>query len=185
MTSELAAVLFGLASAVSWGSGDFSGGLAAKRTNVYTVVVGSQIVGLLCLLALAILLGEKMPTASDMALGVVAGISGGIALVAFYAGLARGPMGIVAPVAALITAAVPVMVGFALEGLPAVRQIAGFGLALVAVWLMSRSGSAEAVQLSDLRLPLIAGLGFGIFLTILGQLSGEGILWPLAAARLG
>lgn len=184
MTSELAAVFFGLASAASWGSGDFSGGLAARRTVVYTVVVGSQIVGLLCLLALAFLLDEQMPSPSDMALGAVAGISGGVALAAFYTGLARGPMGVVAPVAALMTAAVPVIVGFTVEGLPAGRQIAGLGLALVAVWFMSRSGSAEAVQLGDLRLPLIAGLGFGIFLTILGRLSDEAILWPLAASRV-
>ena len=103
MSSELAAVLFGLASAVSWGSGDFFGGLAAKRTRAYVVVVGSQIVGLLPLLTLVFLLEDKMPSRFDMALGAVAGIASGIGLVAFYAGLARGPMGIVATVAALFT----------------------------------------------------------------------------------
>lgn len=39
MPVELFAVLLGVASAISWGAGDFSGGLAAKKTAVFSVVV--------------------------------------------------------------------------------------------------------------------------------------------------
>ena len=60
---ELLAVAYGLASAAVWGAGDFSGGFAAKRGNVYTVVLLSQVVGLVCLLTLALLLeGDRKST---------------------------------------------------------------------------------------------------------------------------
>jgi drug/metabolite transporter (DMT)-like permease len=184
MSVELFAVFLGVTSAISWGAGDFSGGLAAKKTAVFSVVVISQMVGGALLLALALLLGEPVPPGSDFIWGAAAGLAGGLGLAALYRGLAVRPMGIVAPVAAVVTAVVPVSYAALQAGLPRVVQLAGFGLALLAVWLVTVPDGETAVTWRDLDLPLLAGLGFGIFLLLIGRVSTNAILWPLASARL-
>ncbi len=177
------AILFGLASALSWGAGDFSGGLAAKRSDVYGVVILSQLLGISLLVGLALLLAESLPSPRDMLLGGLAGTFGSIGLVALYRGLARGPMGVVAPVAALVSAAVPVLWAACAQGLPSQPQQLGFGLALAAVWFVSRPQAETPFRLQQLGLPLVAGLGFGLFLIAIGQVSASAVLWPLVAAR--
>jgi drug/metabolite transporter (DMT)-like permease len=182
---ELTAVIFGLAAAASWGAGDFSGGMATKRSHVYLVVWLSHIVGLAGLLLLILLFGEPFPAWWDLFIGTLAGIAGAVGVLALYTGLAQGRMGVVAPLTAVITAVVPVVFGLFLEGLPQLHQLAGFAVALFAVWLISSdNGDAPAgLHWVDLRLPIIGGLGFGLFFIFIDQVSDNAILWPLVGAR--
>ena len=71
--SGISVILLGLASALSWGAGDFSGGLASKRTSVYSVVVLSQFVSLVLLVLSAVLIPEGDNSLRDIALGGIAG----------------------------------------------------------------------------------------------------------------
>ncbi len=125
MTTELAGLLYALASGLTWGTGNFSGGLASRYTPVFIVVSLSQALGILCLLGVIMLFAEPFPEWPDLFFGACAGTAGVIGLTAFYQGLASSPMGIVAPVAAAISALIPVLVSFAAEGLPAVPQLTG------------------------------------------------------------
>ncbi|NDJ33523.1 MAG: EamA family transporter, partial [Chloroflexi bacterium] len=68
------------------------------------------------------------------------------------------------------------------EGLPAPLRLAGFGLALLSVWLVSRTNST--IYLRELALPVAAGIGFGAFLTLLAFASERAVFWPLVAARV-
>lgn len=179
----LSVIIFGLTSAISWGAGDFSGGLASKRTSAYTVVVGSQFVSLALLVLVAILVPERSLTGQDIFLSGIAGIFGAAGLVALYAGLARGPMGLVAPVTAVVGAIVPVVVSLFKEGLPEIWVIFGFAFALAAVWMISQGNSGSKFTFADLRLPIFSGLGFGIFYVLIGQVSENAILWSLVSAR--
>lgn len=184
MSSELAAILLGLVSAASWGAADFSGGVATRRTNVYTVIIFSQLVGIVILIGLAVLLSAHLPASGDIILGSIAGISGAIGLIFLYRGLAGGSMAIVAPIAALVTAIIPVFFGIINEGLPSVSQLLGFILALTGVWLISQTGSKSKISVQEITHPVIAGFFFGLFFILIDQLSGNAILWPLAAARI-
>ncbi len=182
--AELGVIGYGLASAISWGAGDFSGGLASKRNHVYGVVLVSQLVGAIFLVGAALLLAEPVPSSLDLVYGGVAGIGGTIGLAALYRGLANGRMGIVAPVAAVVTAIWPVMVSILIEGAPATVQLLGFGLALLAVWLISaRNGKSVEIRPGELGLAVLAGTGFGVFLILIDRVNAGTILWPLAAAR--
>lgn len=181
---ELSAIFYGLASAASWGAGDFSGGLAAKRNDVFNVVIASQLIGVIGLILVAFLLAEPFPVPGDMLIGGLAGISGAIGLLALYRGLAVGRMGIVAPVAAVVTAIVPVIVSFFSEGLPARSHLIGFVIALIAVWLISGTDTKARLRWRDLSLPFVAGVGFGLFLTFIDQVNEGAVLWPLVAARI-
>jgi len=49
----MSSILFGILSAISWGAGDFSGGLASRKTGPYRAVFYGEIFGLLLLLAAA------------------------------------------------------------------------------------------------------------------------------------
>lgn len=181
--TPLAGIAFGLAAASSWGAGDFCGGLAARRTHVFSVVILSQTVGLALLILSALLLSEPLPVLSDILWGAVAGLVGTVGLVALYRGLAAGPMGVVAPMAAIVTVILPLIYGLFLEGMPALTQLLGFALALCAVLLITRPGRGARIEVRHLALPLIAGLGFGVFLILIDHVSATAVLWPLAAAR--
>jgi drug/metabolite transporter (DMT)-like permease len=183
-SSEALAVVYGLASAASWGAGDFTGGFASKRSSVYSVIVISQLVGALFLVGLTFALAESLPSPDNLILGGIAGLSGAIGLVALYTGLARGRMGIVAPVTAVVAAFFPVIVGIVSQGLPSPQRLAGFGLAVIAIWFLSQAGNGSLLRLKELALPTLAGLGFGLFYILIGRVSHAAILWPLVAARV-
>lgn len=180
---ELAPIAFGLLSAATWGAGDFSGGLASKRANVYSVVINSQWLGGILLLGLAFVTGEGVPPLTDWLWGAAAGAAGAVGLLALYRGLASGRMGLVAPLSAVLAAALPVVVGSITQGLPDVIQFLGFGFALAGVWLLSRPEGALSFRLNDLMLPVVAGLGFGLFFVLMDRANDHAVFWPIVAAR--
>jgi drug/metabolite transporter (DMT)-like permease len=183
MTSEIWAMGFGLASAAIWGAGDFCGGVASKRNNVYTVILVSQVVGALLMLVLAVWLEPTLPGPLYWLLGGLAGVAGMLGLVAFYTGLASGRMGLVAPLSAVMTAVLSVVAGIAMEGWPAATRLVGFGAALLAVWLLAWSGSSRLAG-RELGLAAAAGLGFALFFILIDRVSDQAVFWPLLAARL-
>jgi drug/metabolite transporter (DMT)-like permease len=184
MHTEWSAIVFGLASALTWGAGDFSGGLASKRTSVLVVVMVSQFVGALCLLGAALLGAEALPSGTDVVMGTAAGLFGVIGLLAFYQGLATSQMGTVASIAAATSALIPMVVGAWLEGVPAAHQLAGFGLAILAVWMMSRKSAQSPPQRRGLGLAVTAGVGFALFFICIDQTSEAAVFWPLVVGRL-
>lgn len=179
-------ILFGLLSAATWGAGDFCGGLASKRANVYAVVITSQTLGIGLLLGLTLIFGEAFPPWRDLGWGAAAGMAGAMGLLALYRGLALGRMGLVAPVSAVGAAALPVIFAAFLQGLPEVLTVIGFATALAGIWLLSQPASPNvaAFRLNDLGLPIAAGLGFGLFFVLIDQANNHAIFWPLIAARL-
>lgn len=183
LSTDLAAVVFGLAAAATWGAGDFSGGLATRRTNVFGVIIVSQLVGLLLMIVLALINREAMPPLSSLAWGCAAGVCGGIGVVALYRALAIGKMGIAAPIAAVFTAALPVLVSMFTEGLPHLIQLFGFACALIGIWFLAgHQGSGG--RTAGIGLAILAGLGFGALLIFLKQAGNSAVYWPLAAARI-
>ena len=174
---------FSLGAAGIWGGADFAGGIATKRANVFRVVAGAQICGLIFMLVLAWLSGEPMPPHSSLYWGIVAGLADAFGVAALYQGLARGRMGMVAPVASVITAVLPVLFGLGTEGLPGRLQLAGFVLAVVSIWFIARpEGQIDSHR--GLGLAVLAGVMFGVLL-ISGRQAGlhGGVFWPLVAAR--
>lgn len=183
MASELVGMLYALASGLAWGTGDFNGGMASRHTPVLVVVILSQAIGIICLISVIALFSEPFPQWPDLLLGACSGIAGIIALTAFYQGLANSPMGVVAPVAAAISAMLPVLVSMAFEGLPAVPQLIGLALATAAIWTISQGGEVATTQFDQLKHPAIAGLGFAGFFILIDQVSEGVVFWPLLAAR--
>lgn len=182
MSSGIVPVVFGLLSGAVWGAGDFCGGLATKRSNVYGVVIVGDLVGGIVLAGLALAFREPLPHPRDVVWGAVAGISGAAGLIALYRALASGRMSMASPVAAVISASVPAVAGTFVDGLPGGGQMAGFGLALLGVWLVSANDQVR-IQFNELGLPIVAGLGFGVFFVLIDHVSVTVLFWPLVSAR--
>lgn len=183
MSPQFASIGLSLASAASWGSGDFTGGIAAKRTGVSGIVVAGHGAGFLLVLAFALLKREPLPGFHFLLWAAAGGLLGSIGLAAFYRSLAVGKMGINAPLAALITAVIPVIVGILLQGRPGKFQLLGFVIAIIGIVLVSMPEDIHDRPVG-ISLAIVAGLGFGGFLTCMKLASPSAVLWPLCIARL-
>jgi len=180
--ASVPAVALGLASAVSWGAGDFSGGLATRRAGAHAVVLASQVIGVVVLVGLATAFGEAPPPASRLGWAVLAGVAGALGLLALYRALAAGQMGVGAPVSAVLAPAVPLAAGVIVEGPPTPLQVGGFALALAAVACLAAPERGAGRAARALALPVASGLCFGCFLVLIRLVGG--VYWPLVVARL-
>ena len=178
-------VVLGLLSAIVWGCGDFGGGLLTRRTALFGVVLGSQLVGMAMAFVLALVRGETAMLPADVVWSVLAGLAGGIGISGLYNGLAVGRMGVVAPITAVLAALIPVAAGILLQGIPAPLVVVGIGLAIVAVLLVSRVGDDPDApdRPSGLRFALIGGVGIGLFSVFVAQLSDGHAFGPLTLIR--
>lgn len=182
-------IIFGFLSAASWGAGDFSGGLASRKLGAYRAVLYADFFGLLAILVAMGFHPESIPSWSVLLYAMIGGALGSIGLLTLYYSLIQGQMSIAAPVSALFAAVLPVVVGVITEGLPKFPQMIGFTLALSAVWLISQGNQTERFRLehlADLRLPILAGVGFGSYFIFMHYATRgtDTILWPMIASRL-
>jgi len=183
MSSPILAAIFALSAAASWGSGDFTGGMAARRVGPFHTLLISYTVGLIALVLVALARFEAIPPFSDLLWGALAGLTGMAGLGFLLRGFAAGRMGIVAPVSGVLATAIPVLFAALTEGLPRELQLLGFGLALSSTWLLSRPEPLSG-RPAGLGMALLAGLGFGSFFTMLGQIGENAVFWPLVSGRL-
>jgi len=142
-------------------------------------------VGLALAVALALMTAPPFPGPASLAWGVAAGIVGVLGLAAFYQALALGRMGIVAPVAGVLGASIPVLVAIVSQGLPSALQGVGIVLAVASVALVSRPGDEEPgpQDRRALALAITAGVGFGLYLTFMQQAGDASIPWLLSTSR--
>ncbi|MGZ6825327.1 MAG: EamA family transporter [Mycobacteriales bacterium] len=158
-------VLLALLSSLLWGTSDFLGGTAARRLPAAAVVGLSQALALFLLAPLALVLGARP---DSLLPGVVAGAVGLLGLGAFYAALAGGTMGVVAPVASL-GVLLPVVVGLVRGESPSALQAAGIVLAVAGVVLASGPELSGGGPVRPLVLAVAAAGAFGLVTVLLAD----------------
>ena len=173
---------FSLAAVFCWGTSDFLGGYASRTSNAVLVTAITNASGLVAIVAVALLLGAQIPPLSHLVWALAGGVFGGTSLAIFYRALASGNMGLTAPISAVLAAAIPALYGMFVEGLPHALQIAGFVLAALGIWLISRSDQSGSPQ--GIGLAVIAGIGFAGFYICAHQAGNGAALWLAAASRL-
>lgn len=185
--------MLALGAALSFGVADFLGGVTSRQADEVRVTAIAQLAGLVVLAALLPLL-PGTASAAALGWGALAGVGGAMGLAFYFRALAIGPMGVTAPVTALVGAGVPVVAGLAGGERPAALSVAGILLGLVAVVLVSRPAAASgasgaALDPARLRQGLLwaaaGGLAFGWFFIALDLTPGESGMWPLLGARVG
>jgi drug/metabolite transporter (DMT)-like permease len=180
----LAVVVLSSLASIGWGSSDFGGGLASRHAPVLGVLGGSQAGSLILGVPLLLLAHEPALRPIDVAISIGGGIMGSTGLVFLFRGLSSGRMSVVAPVAAVLTAAIPVIYGFINEGVPSLLAIAGIGVAAVSVILVSRPSDDAARGPSGLAYALVAGALFGLFTILVSGLDDALIISPLVVIRV-
>jgi drug/metabolite transporter (DMT)-like permease len=179
----VAAVVLALAAAAAWGTGDFFGGLASRRTHVLTVLALSLLIGLAGVLIWLVASGDGWPGWSNAAPAAGAGLAGAVGLGCLYRGLAIGAMGIVAPISAMAPV-VPLAVDAAQGQVPAALQWAGIALALAGIMLVSLAPSSATTRTAaGVGLATVAALGFGLFIVGVAGAADESVPWAIAIAR--
>ncbi|HTN79858.1 MAG TPA: DMT family transporter [Acidimicrobiales bacterium] len=183
------AVLLGLVVALTYGTGDFFGGLAARRVPVLWVVFLSHALAAVLVVGIVAFDRSSAPTRHDIVIGVVAGLVGMAAVALFYRGLAIGRMGVVAPITAVVSAIVPVAWGLAFGERPSGLALTGVALAIGSVALISSEAGDPPHDLgtTNRRLPIVlalaAGVGFGVFFVLYSNAGEHSGMWPLLASR--
>ena len=184
MTGAVLAVL----SAAGFGVSDFAGGLAARRVPALRVVLVSYPLALVLLGTLAIVVGAPIPLGA-IGWGLASGVALGLGGWWFYAALGAGPISVVSPISAVLTAGVPVGVGFVMGERPGPVADGGIVLALLAVVLVSRQATDEDIRPHRFTrkvawLTVGAGVTFGLDFVFIHEAPDDSGLWPLAFARV-
>jgi drug/metabolite transporter (DMT)-like permease len=180
------ALMLALGSGLTFGVADFVGGLAARRASATTVTLLAQAVGLAVLLPLLGLL-PGTPSVAAFVGGAFAGIAGALGLLAYLRALALGPMGVVAPLAAVVGVMVPVVAGFVAGERLSWPAAIGIGLGLAAIGVVAtgsrRRTDEHAAGTTGALLALVAGATFGAFFVLLDLTPAASGMWPLVGAR--
>jgi len=174
---------FSLIAVLCWGTSDFLGGYAAKRSDAFVVTLLAHASGFGLMAALALANHAPLPSHSSELWALAAGALGGLGLALLYRALSSGRMGLTAPVAAVLGAAIPTGFGMFLQGMPGILPITGFVLAGVGIWLISRPEGGTSHP-EGLGLAILAGLGFAGFFICIHRVGDSSALWSAAHSRL-
>ncbi|HEU5473319.1 MAG TPA: EamA family transporter [Actinophytocola sp.] len=178
-------ILLALSSALAYGAADFIGGVGSRRYSSWQVVLVGQAAGALVMLLAGLMLPGS-PATTDFAWALLAGLGSATGSIFLFRGLARGRMGLVAPISAVGAAVLPVLVGVVLGERPSGLVWVGVLAALPGIWLVSRQTTSDQPTRTPGALAdgAIAGVGFGVLFIALAQISADAGLLPLAANQL-
>jgi len=184
--TNLLGMFFALTSAFVWGGGDFSGGLATRKSSPYQVLVLSGFAGALGLVLYLLVWREALPSLNSVGWAALAGLAGTVGLASLYRALSLGHTAVVAPTSGVICASLPVLFSIFTVGLPGLARLSGFGFALSGIWLVSASSETNAGRVSreGLLLACLAGVNFGLFFILLAQVERGSVFFPLLISRI-
>jgi drug/metabolite transporter (DMT)-like permease len=171
-----------------WGLSDFAGGYGSRRSNAFVLTAFSHLCAFALMFCVAVTQHGVFPSLPSILWALAAGAIGGFSLAIFYRALAAGQMGLTAPIAALLGAAIPTLADVAMEGAPSRWMITGFVLAVLAIWLITRpeprGENDETGHPRGVATAALAGVGFAGFYLCIHQATGSPV-WLAAISRIG
>ena len=182
-TPQFVTAVYGMAAVMAWGTSDFLGGYATRRANAFLFTTVVNIGGLLLVGTLVTYTHAPFPSGRGVLWMLAGGVSGGAALAIFYRALSSGRMGLTAPVAAVLSAAIPTVFSMFTEGLPGRTPVIGFLLAAIGLWLITRAENGSTPE--GIGLALLAGTGFAGFYLCVRQAGDGSVFWIATFTRAG
>jgi drug/metabolite transporter (DMT)-like permease len=180
--------LLALASALFVGGADFIGGMTSRTANGVRLAFVVAVTGLPMALAVSLVVHADHVSRSDVAWSVAAGVAVSLGIGCFYIGMGRGLISVVAPVAAVTGATIPVIYALARGERPGPLALIGLAIAFVAVIVVSLAPSeqhpgAAVVNGNVIALALTSGAFFGLFYIAFSRVSEAAGLWPVTIER--
>ena len=172
-----------LISAVAWGIADYLGGIGSRRVGATALLVVGYPAGAVILSLFVFLLPGQYSTGA-LLWGVAAGTVGTLAIALLYVALSRGPMGVVSPLTAVMSGAIPVAVGLLRGERLTFYAVLGILLAAVAVTLVSRQRGQQArIRGSTILISLGSGTFIGLYLSAIGTAPADSGIWAVTIGR--
>ena len=179
-------LVLSLGAASTWGVADFVGAIRARNYSALLVAVYSEIVGLVPVLVALYFVQEAFPGWSLLPWMIVAGVAGSVGHVVFFTALARGPIGVIAPIFACSSAGPAVIAVTMLGERPSLMQLGGIALAIAGVVLVSRHAGEGDIKHGKYGAVPIALIGVAIltvFYIAMDQISQDSPLWGVTMQR--
>jgi drug/metabolite transporter (DMT)-like permease len=180
------AVILGLLAALAFGSSDFVAGAGGRRADAIAITGIAQPFGLLAALVGVVVLHKGPPTPAVLEWGAISGVGSGLGTVALYWGLSTGAMNVVSPLAAVISAVLPALVGVALGERLSLLAVVGIVLAVPALVMVSLTGGRENDpdgSAAPILAGLVAGGGFALLFIALDRAGTAASAWPLVPGQ--
>jgi drug/metabolite transporter (DMT)-like permease len=166
-----------------WGAADYAGGLLTRTREVFSVVLISQVAGLVAIACVVAGRGVGWPGTEAMLPAALAGVLGAVTIVVFYLALSYGPVSIVAPVMAS-SAGIPVVYGLVTGERPSALQIAGLVVTLTGVILVSlTTGDGHARGRRGIGFGILAAVLLGVLLVIFARAADADAYWAPLVLR--
>ena len=178
-------VVLALLSALCYGSSDFTAGVGGRRSDPAAITAIAQPFGLIAAAVAVVVLSARSPTAHVLSWGALSGVGSGVGTVALYRGLAVARMSVVAPLSAVLSAALPAVAGLLLGNHLAALAWAGIAIALPAVALVSlQPGEGHGSRRAGIVTGVIAGTGFALLFIALDRAGTTAGAWPLLPGQV-
>jgi len=180
------AIVLAVLSALLYGWSDYMGGRATRHMSVLRVTLYIELLMTVSYVALVVL--DPAPfLLRDAIWGAIAGIGGVGGVAAFYLALSMGSISVASPVAGVLSAVVPVIVGIAMGERPSTVAMVGIAFALSSVVLVSGALSSRRAEVAmprpQLLLVVVSGCLFGLWYIALDVAGADSGWWPLLASR--
>jgi drug/metabolite transporter (DMT)-like permease len=173
-------VLLALLSALCYGSSDFTAGVGGRRGDPSAVTAIAQPFGLIAAAVAVIALSARSPAPHALWWGALSGVGSGMGTISLYRGLAVARMSVVAPLSAVLSAALPALAGFLLgEHLTALAWV-GIAIAMPAIALVSlQPADGQGSRRAGIVTGIVAGAGFALLFIALDRAGTSAGAWPL------
>lgn len=182
MTPDSIAILFSTVTAIAFGTSDFVGGMVSVRVDPRLVACAVNAITAVLIAPVAWATGSQA-TSGGIVAAVGAGVIEAIGAVALFRGLSEGRMGVVAPIAGIVNAVVPMIVG-TFRG-ETHSPVAWLGLLLAAPAIVLMTSTPErSDRPSGWLYGIVAGIGFGTGFAVLGSMPAHASLATLAMTQV-
>jgi drug/metabolite transporter (DMT)-like permease len=174
---------YSVSAAMAWGTSDFLGGYFTRRVNAFVFTFMFNLGGLILVGALSTAGNAVFPSTRSALWVFAGGMAGSAGVAVFFHALSRGSMGLIAPISAVLGAAIPAIFSMFTEGMPGRISLLGFAFAAAGLWLITRTEDGAAPK--GIGLAVIAGIGFACFYLCVRQAGSGSALWFATLTRTG
>jgi len=175
------AIVLGLLASLLIGGSDFLGARSAGRTTALQTTTAAFLGGAVAALVYSPLLGS--PSARDLLLGALSGVMVAVALTTLWRAYTVSSIGVAAPLAAVVSTVLPVLVDTLRGEVPGVLGWLGVCVGVLALFLTSWQPGASGGTKQGIILGAGSGVFFAAMFLVSVEASEESGTWPVVTQR--